>query len=98
MSSEAQAKRLSFALPMAPRPRTEPSLRKWRRCASVGPKTIWANSCSTVVGTASQAAVAWDPNANGHVEALAVSGSTVSAGGQFTPIGGQFRPHLARFS
>src|SRR5450756_1266842 len=43
---------------MAPRPRTERSSPKKRRCASVGPNVMRANSCFTVVGTASHAAVA----------------------------------------
>ena len=38
---------------------------------------------------------AWNPNPNGAVHALAVSGSTVYAGGGFTSIGGQRRHGLA---
>src|SRR5207247_216214 len=45
------------------------------------------------------AATAWDPNASGgayhSVYALAVSGSTVYAGGGFQNIGGQPRNHIA---
>jgi hypothetical protein len=47
-------------------------------------------------------ATAWDPNAGGttypYVNALAVSGSAVYIGGDFTAIGGQPRPYLARFT
>jgi len=38
---------------------------------------------------------AWNPNANGRVCSLAVSGSTVYAGGDFTSIGGQSRNCIA---
>jgi hypothetical protein len=38
---------------------------------------------------------AWNPGANGPVQALAVSGSTVYAGGSFTSIGGQARNRIA---
>jgi hypothetical protein len=38
---------------------------------------------------------AFNPNANGAVEALAVSGSTVYAGGGFSSIGGQTRNNIA---
>jgi hypothetical protein len=37
----------------------------------------------------------WDPNANGFIYALAVSGSTVYTGGSFTNIGGQTRYSIA---
>ena len=37
----------------------------------------------------------WDPNANNNVNALALSGSTVYAGGDFTIIGGQSRNEVA---
>jgi hypothetical protein len=47
-------------------------------------------------------ATAWDPGVGGPsyatVYALAVSDSTVYVGGNFTTIGGQPRPYLARFS
>jgi hypothetical protein len=42
-------------------------------------------------------AMDWNPNASDTVYALAVSGSTVYAGGQFTQIGGQARPYFAAF-
>jgi len=40
-------------------------------------------------------ATAWDPSANGDVHALAVSGSTVYAGGGFSIIGGLVRSRIA---
>jgi hypothetical protein len=40
-------------------------------------------------------ATAWNPNANGGVTALAVSGTTVYVGGAFTTIGGQTRSRIA---
>ena len=47
-------------------------------------------------------ATTWDPGVGGPsyatVNALAVSGSTVSVGGTFTTIGGHYQPYLARFS
>jgi hypothetical protein len=37
----------------------------------------------------------WDPGSDYQVNALAVSGSTIYAGGAFTNIGGQFRSNIA---
>jgi hypothetical protein len=38
---------------------------------------------------------AWDPNANGTVDVILVSGSTIYIGGEFTTVGGQTRNHIA---
>src|SRR5204862_289969 len=43
-------------------------------------------------------ATAWDPNANNTVYALAVSGSTVAAGGVFSSLGGVTRHNAAALS
>jgi hypothetical protein len=51
------------------------------------------NSCLTAFS--SSCLQPWNPNANSTVFALAVSGSTVYAGGVFTSIGGQMRDRLA---
>lgn len=48
-------------------------------------------------GMTTGAATAWNPNAGVTVRTLAVSGSTLYAGGPFTFIGGQPQSHLARF-
>src|SRR5262249_434877 len=40
-------------------------------------------------------ATTWNPDANGVVDALAISPSTLYAGGDFTSIGGQARAHIA---
>ena len=47
------------------------------------------------LNTSSGDATSWDPNANGAVIALAVSGATVYAGGYFDIIGGQTRNYIA---
>src|SRR4051794_27919354 len=46
-------------------------------------------------GNAPGDATSWDPDADGNVEALAVDGSTVYAGGDFGSIGGQSRNRIA---
>jgi len=75
---------------------------------TISGSTVYAGGYFTVIGgqprnyiaaldAASGLATAWNPNAtggNGGVNALAVSGSTVYAGGQFTSIGGQPRNTL----
>jgi uncharacterized repeat protein (TIGR01451 family) len=43
-------------------------------------------------------ATAWDPNANGSVDSLALSGSTVATGGSFSSLGGQTRRDAAALS
>jgi hypothetical protein len=53
-----------------------------------------SNTCLTAYNPTS-CLQAWDPNANNSVNALAVSGTTVYAGGYFTTIGGQTRNRLA---
>jgi len=52
---------------------------------------------STQPSPAHHAATAWNPAADGPVQALALalSGSVVCAGGYFTSIGGQWRSYLA---
>ena len=55
-------------------------------------------NCIAALDATTGNATAWDPNASGsstYVLALAVSGSTVYAGGQFTTIGGQARSCIA---
>jgi hypothetical protein len=47
------------------------------------------------LSTSTGAATAWNPTPNGTVNALALSGSLVYAGGAFTNIGGQTRNRLA---
>ncbi len=50
------------------------------------------------VDAGSAAATAWDPNANGTVQALTASGTSVFAGGAFTSLGGQPRRNAAALS
>ena len=52
---------------------------------------INTNATATVAATDTT----WNPNANGTVKALALSGSTVYAGGEFGSIGGTVRNRLA---
>ncbi len=59
----------------------------WRSCIAA----IDTNPASPTYGQPT----AWDPNANGNVEALALSGTTVYAGGGFTNIGGASRYRIA---
>ena len=47
------------------------------------------------IDAATGEATSWNPNANGAVYALAVSGTTVYAGGMFNAIGGQTRNNIA---
>src|SRR5450756_316767 len=47
------------------------------------------------IDAATGEATSWNPNANGAVYALAVSGTTVYAGGWFTSIGRQTRNYIA---
>jgi len=47
---------------------------------------------------ATGAATAWNPSTNGTVSAIAVSGSTVYVGGNFTSMGGQPRNNIAALS
>jgi hypothetical protein len=54
----------------------------------------WTRNRLAAIGT-DGVLQSWDPNANGVVRALAVSGSTVYAGGSFTTIGGATRNRLA---
>ena len=59
--------------------------------------TLTRNRLAAVDPT-SGAATAWDPNANGSVQALATSGTSVFAGGAFTSLGGQPRRNAAALS
>src|SRR5206468_498790 len=50
------------------------------------------------INASTGAATSWDPSANGYIAAIAVSGSTVYAGGVFngtSSIGGADRNHIA---
>jgi hypothetical protein len=76
---------------------------------AVSGQTVYVGGSFTSIGgqprsgiaaldAATGAATSWDPNPNiayGPVDALAVSGQTVFAGGDFTFIGGEARNHLA---
>ena len=46
------------------------------------------------INTTTGLATAWNPNANDRVSAIAVSGSDVYAGGNFTDIGGMMTPYI----
>jgi hypothetical protein len=47
------------------------------------------------LNAATGAVTSWNPNANDVVRALAVSGSTIYAGGGFARIGGGYQPYVA---
>ena len=59
-----------------------------------GGATVTRNRVAAI-SEATGALLAWNPNANNSVIALAVSGTTVYAGGGFTTIGGQARSSIA---
>ncbi|MFY7998840.1 MAG: hypothetical protein ACOVSW_09605, partial [Candidatus Kapaibacteriota bacterium] len=59
-----------------------------------GGATVTRNRVAAI-SEATGALLAWNPNANNSVIALAVSGTTVYAGGGFTTIGGQARSNIA---
>ena len=87
----------------------DPSANNSVMALAVSGTTVYAGGGFTVIGGQSRngiaaldattgAATAWNPNAGGtspYVWALAVSGSTVYAGGDFTSIGGQGRNYIA---
>ena len=47
--------------------------------------------------TGTALANAWDPNADGAVNVLAINGTNLYVGGNFTTIGGAARPYFAQF-
>ena len=59
--------------------------------------TLTRNHLAAVDST-SGTATGWDPNANGVVQALATSGTSVVAGGTFTSLGGRPRRNAAALS
>lgn len=61
------------------------------------PGLVTRNSIAAVNET-DGCATSWDPNANSNVNAIAVLGSEVYAGGSFTVIGGGARTYLARLN
>jgi trimeric autotransporter adhesin len=91
----------------------DPSANNTVDALAVSGSTVYAGGWFTSIGgqsrnyiaaldASSGLATAWDPNAGGttypYVNALVVSGSAVYIGGDFTTIGGEDRPYLARFT
>ncbi|MCX7016343.1 MAG: hypothetical protein NTW86_27940 [Candidatus Sumerlaeota bacterium] len=88
----------------------DPNANDWVTALAVSDSTVYAGGSLTSIGgkwrnsiaaldAATGSATDWNPNAQGEqnadVLALAVSGSTVYAGGYFTGIGGQARHYIA---
>jgi hypothetical protein len=75
--------------------------KSWGCCVyalALGDTVIYAGGSGGVVaafGRTSGLATPWNPNPNGAIHALAVSGGVVYAGGEFTSIGGQGRSRIA---